>query len=233
MLNKIWLSIGVAGVFASAAHGAILIDDFDAYQAVTATSATPSQSSALSDSGVIGMERELNAMHTSGSNDVMLISDAGGSSILNYSTGAGTLGMGTVTWDGVDTLGVLDPTGLGGVDLTDGGQALGLVIQVHSDDSPASLDFTIYTDGGNYSFGSLPLPGLIFSDQLFFLPFTDFTPQAGSGADLTNVGAIVMKISTQYPATDLQMEFIQADVPEPGAFALLGMAGLVGFRRRR
>ena len=233
MKYKTWLYGLALGAMGSAAQGAILIDDFNAFQSVTANQGMMIDSSALATVGALGGERELKAMHGAGSTDVSLVSDAGGSSILNYSTGAGTIGMGVVTWDGVNGTGVFDPTGLGGVDLTDGGAALGIVVNVEFDDLPGSLDFIVYTDAGNSSMGSLALPGGIFTNQLLFLPFNAFASKNGSGADFTDVGAIVMNINTNLESIDIQMEFIQADVPEPGALALVGFTGLLGFRRRR
>lgn len=233
MHHRMWPCGLVAGAaIAAGAQGAVMIDDFNSYQSVSADQNVFMNATTMPTLGAIGGERELEAMYGGGSNTVNLVANADNNSILNYNTGAGTIGMGVVIWDGVNGPGVFDATGLGGVDLTEGGSAVGLVVNVGFDDLPASLDFIIYTNAGNYSRGSIPLAGGIF-DQQFQLPFASFITQAGAGADFSNVGAIVLNINSTFQGVDLQMEFLGTYVPAPGSVALMGAAGLFGIRRRR
>ncbi|MFW6074363.1 MAG: OmpL47-type beta-barrel domain-containing protein [Chloroflexota bacterium] len=100
---------------------------------------------------------------------------------------------GQVQWDGPDDDGeTLDPTGLGGVDLTDGGLNDTLYIYVLENNSGIDeLTTTVYTDGSNASTFTLDLPSFTgLSSQGFVMPMSDFVASEGTGADFTDVGAI-------------------------------------------
>ena len=132
----------------------------------------------------------------------------------------------------------MNPTGLGGADLTDSGALNSIGLGVVFDDLPANIEMIVYTDAGNYSSAALPLPGGILGSTLFNIPFASFIPLVGS-ADFSNVGAVSMYIdATIAPGTDIQIHFVDTEVPgvpEPTTMILmgLGLIGIYGASRKR
>ncbi len=134
--------------------------------------------------------------------------------LLEFTASAVAAGVRVVSWDGVDGSGTtLNPTGLGGIDLTDGGNTRYLTFLSGADHSDGELAVRVYSDSGNWSLGSLMLPdtGGAATDSIV-IPFTSFVAQAGGGADFTNVGAIEMEI-TGGQAVDGQLEVLRAFAP--------------------
>lgn len=223
-------------LFVSSAH-AVIIDSFDTAQTLQANSGTTSDSGSVGPTaGIVGGHRDTVASWTSGPNNVDLAIDSGSSSALDLNLGSDTLGDATIQWDGSDGSVALDPTGLGGVDLTAGSTLNALGIEVLFDDSPVNVTLRVFTDAGNWSSAVLGLPGGIFAAQSHTLTFASFTTQSGSGADFANVGAIEMFIDPQFAATDLTLDFIESTfVPEPSSMLLaaIGFVGLIAAVRRR
>ena len=97
-----------------------------------------------------------------------------------------------ITWDGTDGAGAtLDPTGLGGIDLTAGDTPYvqhGAFRLTTFADQLVDLRIEVYTDGGNMSvFNYEPT---INVDETREIAFTDFVTELGGGADFTDIGAI-------------------------------------------
>jgi len=112
------------------------------------------------------------------------------------------------TWDGMDgAADTLDPTGLGGIDLTDSGDPLvpnGAFELFVDPDQESEITIQVYTDGGNmseYSFLPAEDVGAVYQQ-----PFAAFTPALGAGADFSNVGAIVMCIDSLEEDLDILLE---------------------------
>ncbi|HNL08187.1 MAG TPA: hypothetical protein PKH93_11485, partial [Chitinophagales bacterium] len=102
--------------------------------------------------------------------------------------GVGDYSMATITWDGNDNdANSLDATGLGGVDLTSGGN---FGFNVSADISKYKITLRVYTDASNYSESVF----IMDSPQmhLYNVPveFTTFTAVGGTGADMSDVGAV-------------------------------------------
>jgi uncharacterized repeat protein (TIGR01451 family) len=190
----------------------ITIDDFSTNQSsltLTYPPAGTSASSSVSGSGILGGERDLQVNLSGGVIAGNTLSAVVSSGFLSYSQDATISGTAVVQWDGTDGSPTLSPTGLGGVDLTVGGSQDALLLAVFFDDLPINITFQVYTDATHASQATVSLPGLLFSSTSFVVPFSAFTPTLGTGADFTNVGAIVMQTGSSVTAPDLVIDFLQ------------------------
>ncbi len=176
-------------------HASIMIDDFSVDQGPLVRTmpgdvGTPIASTVL-DGGILGGERDIRVDLISGpsGNRISVVVDS-----YNHSQDGGIRGTSQATWDGIDGDGLtVNPIGLGGIDLTEGGTQDALELLLESADLNASLIFEVFTNAGNSSKYTLFLPGGASNTQ-HVIPYTSFLPNLGAGADFTNVGAITMKI---------------------------------------
>jgi hypothetical protein len=140
-------------------------------------------------------------------------------------------------FDGNNSGPVINPSGLGGIDITQGGLNNGILFRMVSDIG-APLTVTAYSGAGNYSQATTLIPAdPSFTLQNVFLPFAAFTTIGGTGGDFTNLGALSFMIDgSASPSLDAQLDFISATtVPEPSSLALCGLASvcLAGAALRR
>ncbi|MDB4770824.1 hypothetical protein OAG60_01985 [bacterium] len=154
----------------------------------------------------IGGERDLYVNLTSNTGLIQLsVNDTtlGLPGLLMFgSTGQGD-GERRVSWDGFDNdAAVIDDTGLGAVDLTGGGEALGLQLQVGADLAGSEAVVRLYSNDGvvgvanRYSSATLSIPQTDGNvSQKEFLPFSSFAASSGGAADFTKVGAIELEIT--------------------------------------
>jgi hypothetical protein len=205
----------------------ITIDAWSAEQTTTVISPSGSATTVATGAGILGGEREITLTRASGVAVTMAAS--GGS--LAYGQIAGSVGTGTVIWDGVDGGGALDPTGLGGVDFTDAATSAAISIPLLFNDLPASLRLTAYTDGANASQVTVALPGGIPPDPQTALTilFSSFSVLSGTGADFSNIGAFILEVDGSAAAgLDLEVGAVETiPTPEPRTAFLLGV-GLMG-----
>ena len=163
-----------------------MVDDFATAQ--TLSSPPVPAASVVVGAGILGGERDLRLERTEG---------VGSAAVLrrrrrpDLHPDAGTTGELLVTWDGVDGDPLtLAPTGLGGLDLTAGGQAA-LRLRLSSATALTSVVIEVFTDAGRSSRAAVVLPSVAAPTD-FVLPFESFVPNLGTGATFTSVGAITL-----------------------------------------
>ena len=155
---------------------------------------------------VIGGERDLYVNMTSNTGVVQFsVNDTtlGLPGFLVFgSTGQGD-GERRISWDGIDgNAAVINDTGLGSLDLTSDGSALGLQLQVGADVAGSQAVVRLYSNDGvigvanRFSSATLTIPQTGGSvSQKEFLPFSEFVAGSGGAADFTKVGAIELEIT--------------------------------------
>ncbi|RMF93607.1 MAG: PEP-CTERM sorting domain-containing protein [Candidatus Schekmanbacteria bacterium] len=220
------LFIIICFIFVSININAMVIDSFDTHQVISLSSPGTQSSSVTSTSGdILGNERDMTVQLISGAG-VTVEADLGGFSVLDQSQNASSTASTTLTWDGIDNSPSLNPTGLGGIDITEGNNNNGVSLTVLFDDLPATIDISIYTDASNWSKYTINLPGGIYTTpQTYTALFSNFIIQSGSGADFSNVGAIEVFINgTTFGGTDMRFDNFVTLVPEPSSFLLLTIA---------
>ncbi len=206
----------------------IAIDSFSAgMQIVEATSAAPQASSSLAVAGVLGGERDLFVKLNDGTFGRLSISVLDGAPLMEFNASATGQGQRVITWDGVDNNGsVLNPTGLGGVDLTESGQNFGFLFNIGADLAGGTATFRVYTDANNWSEAVINIPqtGGIAGNNVI-VPFSTFTIGAGSGANFANVGAVQLSI-VGASAADGQVNFIGTIRPDVSNIQFANHPGL-------
>ncbi len=118
---------------------------------------------------------------------------------MNVNNPVGGLSFTRLIYDGNDgDPDVINPTGLGGVNLLATGNAFDLEVQsIDVPNTELILTITVYTDAGNISQRVVTLDADNYpptTTETF--PFASFSSTAGSGADFTNVGAIELRIES-------------------------------------
>lgn len=197
-----------------AGYGETSIDSFQTFQTATdAVSMLGPQptvaSSSTSAPEAVGGERDLFVAWTPGGTggEVALRVNAFGGQLLQFDTTAGAQGIRQVVWDGFDADPFsLDPTGLGGLDVTDGGQNHGLRLRIWADHSGGRAEIGVYSGTDNFSTAIVTIPETrtgtgsdveavdILFEQLANTNQPAFTSQSGEGADFSQVGAIQLAI---------------------------------------
>ena len=186
-------------ITANEANGVVgrTIDGFTSFQFVQATPPLPSSDlDSLIDINVLGGERDMYVKLDSAENPVSSVSLASNNGKLYFASGSGVTGTAKIVWDGVDSNGQLvNPTGLGGVDLTEanGNRMTGIALTSGADHPNAVIKLRIYSDANNWSEFTTTVPETIggTADGQATFNFSD-TPTAspGNGANFANVGAI-------------------------------------------
>lgn len=190
----------------------ITIDSFSTNQSALTLTYPPagtSASSSASGAGLLGGERDIEINLTAGVIAGNTMTATVSSGFFSYSQDATIAGSGEIQWDGADGSATLNPTGLGGIDLTAGGTQDALALNFAFDDLPVNVTIEVFTDAGNASSLTLPAPGLIFSSTNFVLPYSAFTTTLGAGADFTDVGAITLTLGSAVTAPDVVIDFLQ------------------------
>jgi len=211
-----------AGLFtASVAQADIVIDAFqpDDYQAFKLTDSSPGMTSVagvVASTNVLGGVREVQVSRTlaTAATVGVIVYDK-----LYYSSAQNAGGKAVVVYDG-------GGAGLGNKDLTEGGANNMIEVGVSSD-LGATAEITVYTDSGNYSKATIPIPAdptfTSHSVIAYFGATTAanpilFTAAGGIGATFTKVNAVTITILGPTEAVDVQVDYFVAsqDVPPQG-----------------
>ncbi len=189
------------------AQSPITVDDWGTGQSLSLT--VPGVVSSTVDGvGILDGERDLRVALTAGG--PITVAAAGGD--LYYTADAGTQAFARIVWDGNDDdPAALDLTGLGGENLTAGGQnAFVLPILV---DAATQITLTVYSDATHISVYTVAFnPGSYTFSLNHRIPFTAFD----GNADFSDVGAIVLEIAivdgAEFVFGDLQATHLPADL---------------------
>lgn len=229
----------VAPLLASQSSAAVIIDGFTTYQAVTASGPPAGFKSANSSTlapEAIGGERDLYVERTSANSGTVAMEVASsGAGIASYSSGLRTSGNGLIVWDGVDGGPAVVPTGLGGLDLTQGGLNTAFRLS-RTSDLGGFIRINVYEDASHISEALISVPAdPTFTFLPVDVPFSSFAPiGSGGGANFANIGALSLFLNGGTAGTDMGVETFVA-VPEASpilaATSLLGLAALGWIRR--
>jgi uncharacterized repeat protein (TIGR01451 family) len=194
------------------------IDNFDtAAPDVVATLGTPGSSvqTGLPQAEVIGGERDFEVEVTGEpgtTESVRMFVDGGRLRIDGQVTSIGTY---RVTWDGVDgNASTVNPTGLGGVDVTQGNTNEGVLVSYRVDQPDATLNLRAFSGAGNSSTATITgiEPGTEFEQ---FVPFSATEPDAnrfqtttGTGANFSSLGAIQLEVVAGSASMDAFVELV-------------------------
>lgn len=192
---------------------AITIDEFDGDTILIAATNGAPQSAVPAVSTALGGTRSMYVRKTAGGGNILLFASNGS---LNHTQGVTDLGISLITWDGddlADSGAPSDPTGLGGLDLTqDNGDSF--LLKLYADlgfNIPVTFRIYMYTDGNSASQASLTINSDVFALTDHLIPFASFTQLAAPGitgaANPKNVGAIVLEIVGAQPAHDLEIAY--------------------------
>jgi hypothetical protein len=183
------------------------IDNFSAVQNASTKTLT-NDYSVITDVNILGGERDIAITNKTGAVPYLFGGNAG-FNILDVAQGSGEKSLVTVQWDGVDNnAATLNPTGLGGINL--GGITKITIPVVNKDAAPsgASLPVTLelWSNAGNASSLTITAPSNVINVNMDFI-LSSFTPLVGAGVDLTNIGAIVLKLDSTPATTASGLDF--------------------------
>lgn len=171
------------------------IDPFNVTaQTVQANAGTPTATSSVAASEVVGGERDIRATFTSGlaNLDVAVVP---GSSLFTFSSGANVIGTALVQYDGVDgDATALNATGLGGISLNSNNALAGFQISTRGDSAGQAVVIRVYSSATNFSTATVTPPNQVTPEPIF-VPFSAFTLGGGTGANFNSVGAIELFIN--------------------------------------
>lgn len=215
---------------AAPARAALEIDRFVTPQVLNLPFGGPDDAfSSAAAPEVLGGERDASLQRLTGTEPAtLLINPTGSDRLLSCESGPSSLVEWVIVWDGADGDAAVDETGLGGIDLTEGGANTGFMVRVRSD-LPASLQIELTDMSGGSTSAELALPGGDPKLVSRFLPFSAFDEPAIAA----DVGSVSLVLGGQ-AGLDAQIDFVIVRVPEPAAGAGLAAAGglLLCARRR-
>ena len=156
----------------------------------------------------IGGERDMFVTRTSAGGSVAMLANGNAPGVLAFEDQSGSDGRQVVTWDGADNdAAVLNPTGLGNLDLTCAGRDVGIRLLVGADHDGGSATLRVYSGAGNFSTQSFTIlnTGDGSPRDTVVVLFSNFTVAGGTGADFTRVGAVELDINV-LPASNGQID---------------------------
>lgn len=147
----------------------------------------------------IGGHRNLFAQLTSAKGSVSLGANSDFPGLLDFASGSASNGIFWINWDGNNNnAAVLNPTGLGQVDITSQGTSTGIKLTMAADHDNGFIMLKVFSDASNWSWASVPISntadGSLNDSQ--FVPFSDFTVGGNQGgANFSKIGAIQLAIN--------------------------------------
>jgi hypothetical protein len=220
----------------AACSAAIIIDDFSTMQIVPGNS-----SSCISGPGIIGDERDVYVQSSTA------IADINNTVFkqLYYTNGTGGLNYLNLVYDGMDSsYANHNYSGLGHIDLTDGGTYNGIALDfTQTSGHMASIAVTCWQGTDRMGHAS---ELLMDNPQTIFLPFDDFDAEPWPASlseqynndlsliDFTDVGYIHIELAIWSSNGEFALDSITTayGIPEPTTILLLGF-GVVILRKRR
>ncbi len=193
------------------------IDTFDttAVPTITANTGNPVQTVSAAATEAIGGERDIVLTRTGAVGSVSLEVETT-IDVLSVGSALGT-GTALLQYDGVDGTTTLNPTGLGGLNLSAGDSRSGLLLRVEqANPTTGGVTVTIYSSATNFSTANIAYPaGANPGPVEIFVPFSSFTTGVGAAgaANFTSVGAIE-ELITLVADQDVRVSIIEAVKPE-------------------
>lgn len=208
---------------------ALQIDDFSTAQTLpAAVMLDPEVTDQVTGAGILGGERDAYLALTSGTSTTLTVN----SGVASHNEAAGSDSQMWFTWDGPDNDFPIDHVGLGGIDLTESGSHNAITVQILLNTQPATdLGFLVHTSAADYSIVTFSAPSGASTQTI---PFAEFSPLAGLGADFTNIGAVSFFSIEAVPGQSIGFGTIETTaIPEPASGVLLaiGLLGLASWRR--
>lgn len=239
VLALMWALVGGVGVVSAAAPTSL--DQFSIAQTLTLTKDTldtdknsvtdPSSPSAV----ILGDERDFFATIDSADTGEKLVieSNTGDDNQLRITAGTSLYFTAQIQWDGTgdSDKSVVDPTGLGGMNLTTGSRDR-FIIAITASDVGATATLSVYSSSTSCSTYTFLIPTLVSdaNKAIKEIPYTLFTggsatmcSGATTKASMASVGAVVLQIVTteldSQQSLDLALEFVDT---APSAFKEFG-----------
>lgn len=209
-----------------AASAALLIDGFTTPQTVGVGGVISSAFDATLAPEALGGERDIEVTRTSPSGSITV--DVFMSSV-EYAASFSAQGNARIVWDGADGSALIDPIGLGGLDLTQAGANDRFFFDAGSDLGTMFYLTVFDSVGGTHQTGVNIAPGFVIAN--YALPFSLFP-----GVDFSQVRAVALDMAGPTTGVDSIILGNFAVVPETkpwlAAAALAGVLGVSALRRR-
>ena len=185
------------------------IDGFTTSQTVTANVVGTPVTSSVAATEAIGGQREIFAQLSAGAS-IDLIANAATPGILEFNTSPTGAGTRIITYDGTaeSDATVIDGTGLGDFDLTNGGNDIAFRLTAGADQVGGNLIIRVYSSATNFSSITVPIDNTGGAATATLIArFANFVVGGGTGADFTQVNAIQVEFSVA--ASDGQLDLIE------------------------
>lgn len=197
--------------------GQVVVDEFTTNQATISDPPGGASNVATGGADILGQTRGLRVQRFAGAGPVSAGVAAGTLDFGVTATTPDSTGAAFVTWDGDNDPNALDPTGLGGVDLTAGG-AGAFRFTIDAAAAGTSLVLEVYEDADSVSRGALVLPAIAAPVDIF-VDFSSLAqaPGAATPADLSAVGAIVLRVESGEATPALVLSELRTAAPDLAA----------------